>query len=944
MKKTLLLTIMCVFALFHNGNAQVTVEIGADKNLVGTNYYLPTYDYEKYSISQQIYLAEEFNDNFGEIKSVSFKLSKNVSSASARQYEVYMKQTDRVDLTGSYVQVTADDKVFDGNVTISGAKDTWLTITLDKAFDYADGNLMVCVYDKTGAVAGDNYSLFYQFSTDLTNRGMYNQGVNPFDMMNLQAGSVRTFVNQIKFEIEGKPIVVVEPETIDLGETMLGNYWEEAEPFEVSVKAVSTKVTKIETDNAFFVVPAGLDYSSNLIDFELAYDKNAAVDGVVNGNLIVTYEDGVVEVPVTANAYTPVKPDVYELAQEVTFDDKNSYKDTPDFTKLHDNYLLPRELEDGNAPDAVYAFELEEESLVLAKVTGENAKVTIYDETFSGKGGPSSDNNFKGSVVATSEFFYDFNDGFLIDWVVKNYDSDEYSWVNTSSYGDAGKQYGVDNTHCIISYSFSASPYIISANNVIMTERPYIITANSVLSFDAKTFGTDHLKVEVSKDGENYIFVKEIVTTTAYQPYEVDLGEEFANLDLEYGDYHIALRHQENDKMSLLVDNIRLSNSAKTRSVPTEDVIYAVPYPAGKYYLVASAEGQFSLELTKVDPEQLPLAPADLEAVAIDEFSIGLTWEAAENATSYNIYRNDEFLINVKDIAYTDENLKPNTDYCYIVKAYNDIMESQASEKACAKTIKLVLDYPKTVLAVAESSSSIRLSWNSVEKAAGYKIYEGEKEVAAVADTTCVIEGLEPGTEYCYSVSSFNGDVVSYNYDTPIFACATTKNIIPEVPVNVVATATSASTITLTWDAATNATAYNVYYDGELLKANVRVTRYNIINLEEDKEYCYTVSAVNGEEESAQCEPACATTLGDGIEEVTASFKIYPNPADDKVVIETAEMIEEVGIYSITGVMVYNVECRMNNVELNVDDLSNGVYFVKVRTGKGESAQCFIKK
>ena len=395
--------------------------------------------------------------------------------------------------------------------------------------------------------------------------------------------------------------------------------------------------------------------------------------------------------------------------------------------------------------------------------------------------------------------------------------------------------------------------------------------------------------------------------------------------------------------MYVMVDNVKLTNAAKTRNAANVDEIYAVKYPAGKYYVVAAAENQFTFEFSIVNAGELPLAPANVVATTIDEFAIELTWEAADNATSYNIYRNDEFLTNVTELSYTDENLKPNTDYCYVVKGYNDIMESVPSEKACATTDKLILTYPETVIAVAESTTSIRLSWSAVEKAAEYKIYWGENVVAQVADTTCLIENLAPSTEYCYAVLSLNGTIESFEKSD--FACAMTHDLKPAVPANVVATATSTSAITLTWNAAANAKAYNVYYNGELLKANVYVTSYNIINLEKDTEYCYTVSAVNGAEESAQSEEACAKTLNDeGVSEFATTFNIYPNPVNDKLFIEAETNIEEVSVYTITGVKVCDEQCTMNNVQLNVSDLNSGVYFVKVVTNNGETVKRFIKK
>ena len=268
---------------------------------------------------------------------------------------------------------------------------------------------------------------------------------------------------------------------------------------------------------------------------------------------------------------------------------------------------------------------------------------------------------------------------------------------------------GVDGTNCIISYSYRTNTYpnYFTADNYIITEKTYNVTENSKLSFDAmcdvlQEGDIDHVKVEVSKDGETMTFIEEITPASGvFTNNVVDLGAKFATLGLEYGDYHIVLHHKEESKFYVCVDNIRLSNpsSAKTRSESNVDEIYAVEYPAGKYYVVAAAEGEFTFNLQVVDPEDLPATPANEVATTIDEFSIELTWEAAENATSYNVYRNDEFVANVTELSYTDEKLNQNTDYCYVVRAYNDIMESVASETACAKTLKLTLTPPTEISA-----------------------------------------------------------------------------------------------------------------------------------------------------------------------------------------------------------------------------------------------------
>ena len=942
MKKTLLLLIMCVFALLSNVKAQITIEIGTDKNLVAGNYYLPTYDFSKYSISQQIYTEEDFGGNFGAVKSVSFRLSNAVSTSKTRNYEIYMKHADAID---AQVSISAADKVFDGEVVLSGFMGEWVTIPFTNSFDYAGGNVMICVYDKTGESAGyPGYHTFYTYAVD-SHRAKYFQSATPINISSVTLGNCPTaYINQVKFEMEAKPIVKVELDKIDLGEVMLGNYWSEEKPFEVNAKVVATTITDVKVDNNFFVVPAmeDIDFTTENVVIVVSYDKNATVEGEVNGNLIISYEDTEVVVPMTAKAYTPGAADVYELAKEIKFAN-NKYTDTPEFANLHDNYFLPRETKDAVTPDVVYSFELQEETILRAKVTGDNAKLAIYNEDFNGKGGPSNDNNDKGNILITSEFFFDFNEDVLTGWTVKNNNDNVNNW-------EIAQNFGVDGTNCVssASYKYGSMGTFMKADNFLTTEKTYYITENSKLSFDAMNQntddGVDHVMVKVSKDGENMILIEEITPGDGvYETKVINLGAKFAELGLEYSDYHIVLHHKEDNKFNVLVDNVRLTGAAQTRGASNVDEIYAVEYPAGKYYLVAAANGQLTLELSVLNADELPATPANVVATTIDEFSIELTWDAAERATSYNIYRNDVFVTNVKETTYIDENLDSDVDYCYVVRAYNDIMESVESEKACAKTKKVVLTPPTSISAVALSETSIQLTWSKVEKVGGYKIYWGENVVDIVMDTTYTIENLEAGSEYCYMVSSVYKNRESF--DKSDVACATTLAVVPTVPTNVKVEATSTSSVKVSWSAAENAQRYYIYNGGTFV-AKTAYTEYNIVGLEYDTEYCYTVTAVNGEVESEASEQACGKTLGEGVEELASTLNIYPNPVNDKLYIETEVEIEEVVIYDVYGRVqnLRNSETQNLSISVDVTNLNSGVYFVKVVTENGEVVKRFVKK
>ena len=91
----------------------------------------------------------------------------------------------------------------------------------------------------------------------------------------------------------------------------------------------------------------------------------------------------------------------------------------------------------------------------------------------------------------------------------------------------------------------------------------------------------------------------------------------------------------------------------------------------------------------------------------------------------------------------------------------------------------------------------------------------------------------------------------------------------PSVPANFKATATE-TTITLTWDAVSNATSYNVYaVAGEdyTLLENVTATTYTIEGLELATDYSYTVTSVNEFKESKYANViTVSTALPEGVE------------------------------------------------------------------------------
>ena len=155
--------------------------------------------------------------------------------------------------------------------------------------------------------------------------------------------------------------------------------------------------------------------------------------------------------------------------------------------------------------------------------------------------------------------------------------------------------------------------------------------------------------------------------------------------------------------------------------------------------------------------------------------------------------------------------------------------------------------------------------------------------------------------------------------------------------------------ITVAWDAVEGAKGYDVYVNTEKVQdfqmGYTNGTAY-VIGTDQETTFEFYVVAFNDETESDPSEIYIVVVEDDAIEEMNASFNVYPNPVNDRLYIETEATIESVTIYTVTGAMVGQQTTVNGQQTLSIDvtNLNSGVYFVKVVTENGESVQRFIKK
>jgi hypothetical protein len=161
-------------------------------------------------------------------------------------------------------------------------------------------------------------------------------------------------------------------------------------------------------------------------------------------------------------------------------------------------------------------------------------------------------------------------------------------------------------------------------------------------------------------------------------------------------------------------------------------------------------------------------------------------------------------------------------------------------------------------------------------------------------------------------------------------------------PTNLSAIALSETEIRLSWDAVDGAAEYNIYEGDEVIGTLVQ-TSVDMTDLDPGTEYCFSVSAIIGGEETAKSEEVCETTLKvEGIVELTSSINVYPNPVNDRLYIETEVEVREVVVYDVFGRQQTTDNGQQTFID--VTNLNNGIYFVKVVTENGEVVKRFVKK
>lgn len=256
-----------------------------------------------------------------------------------------------------------------------------------------------------------------------------------------------------------------------------------------------------------------------------------------------------------------------------------------------------------------------------------------------------------------------------------------------------------------------------------------------------------------------------------------------------------------------------------------------------------------------------PSAPSAVNATANSSSQITITWTASTDnvaATRYDIFRNGgtTAIATATGTSYVNSGLTASTTYSYVIKARDAAGNVSAASLADSATTfapppdTSVPSIPAGLSFSFLSDTSTTITWTASTdnvSVTGYDIYRGGAYVGTSNTTHYTNSSLTPTTAYIYTIKAKDaaGNQSAASAPITITTLAVPDGIAPSIPSDVVANATSDTSIIITWTAATDnvkISAYEVLRNGIVVRT-VTTTTYTDTNLTAATRYTYTVRA-----------------------------------------------------------------------------------------------------
>lgn len=341
---------------------------------------------------------------------------------------------------------------------------------------------------------------------------------------------------------------------------------------------------------------------------------------------------------------------------------------------------------------------------------------------------------------------------------------------------------------------------------------------------------------------------------------------------------------------------------------------------------------------TQSSDNTAPSVPTGLSASGVGQTSFTLSWNASSDnvgVTGYDVYQNGSFLKSSSGTSTSITGLSAGTTYAYRVSA----KDAAGNTSAQSSALNVTTDAPNVTYCSTGGNNS-SYEWidkvqlgsinNNTGANGGYGNFTAQSTSLALGSTTTV-----------YFSAGFSGSTYSENWRiwidfnqdgdftdsgeqvvTGTTSNGNTYNSTITVPGGASLGATRMR-VSMVWNATPSSCGSFSY--GEVEDYTVNITSSSIAGF----------SGVNG--------PSGAEKLGEGMS--TATFSVYPNPAQDVLSFNTGEFknITSVRVIDLGGKEVINLVTVKDNT-INVSSLKQGLYLFEITTEKGKFDTKFLKQ
>ena len=226
-------------------------------------------------------------------------------------------------------------------------------------------------------------------------------------------------------------------------------------------------------------------------------------------------------------------------------------------------------------------------------------------------------------------------------------------------------------------------------------------------------------------------------------------------------------------------------------------------------------------------------APTGLRVTSDTDDSVSLSWNAVTDAGAYKVEYRRSGSISWLHAGYvysntsdTVDGLDCNTSYYFQVRARGDgspysYTYGNPSSSVSETTDACPVPAPTGLTVTSDTDDSVSLSWNTVTDAGAYKVeYRRSGSISWLhagyvwSGSSDTVDGLDCNTSYYFQVRARgDGSPYSYTYGNPSSSVSeTTDACVAPAPTGLTVTSDTDDSVSLSWNAVTDAGAYKVEY------------------------------------------------------------------------------------------------------------------------------------